>query len=232
MTDSLLLVALAVAVPALAVVGFLTAQARQKRLMEWARRIGWTYVGTDPSLLVRWQGTPFGQGRSRRVSELVAGRYGGRAATSFAYRYTTGNGKNQETHTFQVATLSLPAYLATVELTPDGIGAKLAKAFGGQDISFESEAFNQAWRVEARDAKFAHDVIHPRLMERLLRSDARGMSIRIEGTDILCWSPGSPDLDALAGKLGVLQAVIQSIPRYVWLAHGYDPPTPVTEPGV
>ena len=203
---------------------------RRKKLQEWARLNGWTWVGSDPSLVGRWRGEPFNVGHSRRADEVMTGRFGGRPALSFSYRYTTGSGKNQSTHTFHVVAVSLPAFLPTLELTPDGFGAKLAKTFGGQDIQFESEEFNRAWRVEAGVLKFAHDVVHPRLMERLMRADARGSCLRIEGTDLLSWSVGATRTETLAARLSLLCAVVDSIPRYVWLDHGYDPGLP-TSPG-
>jgi hypothetical protein len=199
---------------------------RHQAIARWAASTGWTLVGTDRSLVDRWRGAPFGVGHSKGVSELLVGRFGGYGARSFAYRYTTGSGKNQSTSTFHVLTVTLPAYLPTLELTPDGLGARLAKVVGGQDISFESTTFNDAWRVEAPMPKFAHDVLHPRLMERLLQPDARGLSIRIEGTDILCWSRGAPHLDDIAPRLQVLTAIADAVPRFVWLDHGYDPGTP------
>jgi hypothetical protein len=212
-----------VLVPLLIVLAVYLQHQRVKAIQAWAARTGWTYVGSDPSLVSRWRGQPFNAGHSRRVSEVVVGHFAGRQAVSFSYRYTTGSGKNSSTHTFHLVAVQLPAYLATLELTAEGVGAKLAKAFGGQDIQFESEDFNRAWRVEARDMKFAHDVVHPRLMERLLRADARGMSIRIEGSDILCWMSGTQNLNAIAGRLQVLCAVIDAVPRYVWQDHGHDP---------
>jgi hypothetical protein len=199
---------------------------RHQAVVAWAAAAGWTLVGTDRSLVDRWRGAPFRIGHAKSVSELLTGRFGGRDARSFAYRYTTGSGKNQSTSTFHVLTLALPAYLPTLELTHDGLGARIAKVVGGQDISFESTAFNDAWRVEAAIPKFAHDVIHPRLMERLLRPDALGMSIRIEGTDILCWTHGTPRLESIAARLQVLVAIVDAVPRFVWLDHGYDPGTP------
>ncbi|HWS58912.1 MAG TPA: hypothetical protein VN257_10255 [Actinotalea sp.] len=222
--DSPLFVVLAVLVPVLlAAVGVVQGRRRAAATRAWAAAIGWTYAGTDPSLVTRWRGRPFGLGDNRRASEVVTGRFGPRTATSFAYRYTSGSGKSRSTSVFHVVSLSLPAYLPTVELTPDGLGAMLARAFGGQDIAFESEAFNQEWRVAAPSAKAAHDLIHPRVMERLLRPDARGLSIRVEGTDILCWTTGAPDLSVVASRLGVLAAIVDAVPRYVWLDHGYDP---------
>lgn len=210
-------------VPAVLVVGWWVNRRRQAALRTWAAGVGWQVVGTDPALVHRWRGRPFGVGSSRRVTELVVGRFAGRPAASFCYRYTTGSGKNRSTTTHHVVTTALPAYLPTVELTPDGLGAKLAKAFGGQDLVFESEAFNRAWRVTAQDARFAHAVVHPRLMERLLAADAQGLSLRIEGADVLCWTQGAPRLEEIGRRLQVLAAVVEHVPRFVWLDHGHDP---------
>jgi hypothetical protein len=227
--DALGLLLVLLIVPAI-IVWTLWYQYRRIQLTRtWAATVGWTYVGSDPSLADRWRGQPFGIGHSRRVSEVVTGAFQGRPATSFAYRYTTGSGKSQSTHVFHVVTTALPAYLPTLELTPEGVGAKIAKAFGGDDIQFESDDFNRAWRVCASDERFAHDVVHPRLMERLLRGDIR-TNLRIEGTDILSWASGSPDLGAVAPRLQLMEAVVSAIPRYVWLDHGHDPGYGGTDP--
>ena len=211
------------AIPGTIAIGVWYQRHRTKLAQQWATHVGWSFVGTDPGLTSRWHGTPFGVGRSRRTSEVVTGGFQGRPAISFGYRYTTGSGKNQSTYTFHVVAIELPAYLPTLELTPDGLGAKIAKGLGGQDIQLESEAFNQAWRVESRMPKFAHDVLSPRLMHRLLEPDATGLSFRIEGTSILCWTVGSPRYEGIARRLQVMCAVADAIPRFVWLDHGYDP---------
>ena len=196
---------------------------RNQAVQAWARSIGWTYLGTDPSLPSRWRTRPFGIGDSRRTAELMTGVYQGRPATAFRYSYTTGSGKNKSTSVFHVVVVPLPAYLPNLELTPEGIGSRLAETFGGEDIQFESDEFNRAWRVECGMGKFAYDVITPRLMERLLRSDAAGLSIRIDGTDVLCWSTGEQSLEALAPRLELLAAVRDAVPGFVWRDSGYDP---------
>lgn len=215
-------------VPVVVVGGFWFQYRRTKRIKAWATASGWTYVGTDPTLVDRWRGEPFGIGHSRHASEVMVGRWGGRPAISFVYSYRTGSGKNETTYTFHVLALPLPAFLPTLELTPEDLGTRLARAFGGQDIQFESDDFNRAWRVECRDLKFAHDIVHPRLMERLLRPDARGAHLRVGGTDIVTWATGSTSTDRIAPRLSLMTAVVESVPRYVWQDHGYDPgPEPV-----
>lgn len=224
--DGLAIVLMLLAVPLIAAAGFWHHARRQKALATWAAQVGWTYLGTDPSLVDRWRGAPFGMGHSRRVSELAVGPFGSYRAMSFAYRYTTGSGKNRTTHVFHVATLAMPAWLPGVELTPQGLGARILTALGRQDLEFESEDFNQRWRVEARDPRFAHAVLHPRMLERLVRPDAVGLSLRLAGSDVVCWSPGLPDMATMARRLGVMRAIVDGIPRHVWLDHGdYDPDT-------
>jgi len=216
-------------VPALGVVAFILQRRRVRTLAAWAALNGWEYRASAPQLTECWQGRPFGVGTSRRATEVLSGTWQGRPATSFLYRYTEKSGDNRQTHSFHVLTLTLPAFLPTLELTPEGLGTRLAKVIGGQDLQFESEDFNQAWRVTSRMPRFASDVVHPRLMERLLRPGSR-TNLRIEGTEILTWSAGTTDLDLIAPRLGLLDAVVRSIPRFVWLEHGYDPspPTPLT----
>ena len=205
-----------------AVASIVWQQKRTKAAQAWAASVGWQFLGTDPSLANRWQGTPFRIGHARRVSMLMVGRFSGRPAMSFQYTYNTGSGKNETTHTYHVISVALPAYLPYLQLTPEGLGDRIAKTLGGQDLQFESEDFNKAWRVQAGQVKFAHDVLHPRLMERLLRPDAR-TNVRIEGTDILCWSPGASKLEVIGPRLQVLTAVVDAVPRYVGLDHGFDP---------
>lgn len=205
------------------VISVLYQRHREKLARTWAASAGWTFVGVDRSLGSRWAGQPFGVGRARTAKEVLRGTFAERPATSFTYEYTTGAGKSQRTVAHHVVALALPAPLPAVELTHDGVGAGLAKAFGGQDIQFESAAFNERWRVEAADVKSAHDIVHPRLMERLLEPDALGMNLRIEGAHLLCWAGGAQDFDQIARYLTVMTAVVEHVPRFVWLDHGYDP---------
>jgi hypothetical protein len=204
-------------------VGFWLQKKRHERFFAWAVSNGWTYARTEKSLVDLSRGQPFQVGSARRATEVLRGTFEGRPALSFTYEWTTGTGKSRTTHRAHVVGLALPTNLPTVEVTPEGLGARLAKMVGAQDIRFESEAFNQAYRVSAPDLRTAHAILHPRLLERLLRPDALGNAWRIDGTWILSWSYGTTDLARLAARLGLLAAVVSSIPRHVWQDHGYDP---------
>jgi hypothetical protein len=220
--NGVLLATVALGVVILAVLAYMMQKKRQEAFQQWALRNRWTYEGSDPSLVHLSDAQPFGQGRDKRATEVLRGAFDGHQAVSFTYSWTTGDEKDTTNHTAHVVALALPAYLPTVEVTRDGFGAKLDKLFGGQDIQFESEAFNKEFRVTASDAQVGHAIVHPRLMERLLR-DGAVTPWRIEGTSIISWEPGSSALETLATRLGLLSAIVRSIPRHVWLDHGHDP---------
>ncbi len=198
---------------------------RRTAEQRWAAERGWQVRG-DQGLAERMLGV-FGLGLRCTVSHLVAGTYAGRPAMTFEYR-EEGRDATVRAH---VVAVSLPVPLPALRLSPQALTDDLAGALGGQDIAFESADFNAAWRVRAGDAKYAHDVLHPRLMERLLAGDAQDVSIWVTGTEVLAWVPGDVDLAAVDGRLAVLTAFVDAIPRFVWLDHGYDPgPGAATSP--
>jgi len=201
---------------------------RQEAIAAWAAAAGWTFVGQDDSLAFRWAGSPFGPADEREAVEVLRGAYAGADAVSFTYRSTKvsrdSDGKTQRsTTTHHVIALTLTTALPTVEVTPEGLGAKLAKIVGAQDIQFESDEFNRAYRVAGGEPQTVHAVIHPRLMERLLEPGTRGTAWRIEGNTILSWRSGSTDIDRITGTLALLATIRDAVPRHVWLDHGYDP---------
>jgi hypothetical protein len=203
------------------VIAFFVERKRKERLAAFAAAIGWTYQHRAPQLVGRWRGQPFNVGSSRQASHLLAGTFRGRPAAAFQYQYSTGSGKNRSTTTLTVTMLSLPAALPDLEITNEGVGAKIAKAFGGQDIQFESEEFNRRWRVEGAVRKTVHDIVHPRFMDMLNAGPAD--PVRFEGTDLWTWHYGALQTDPMFTRLERLAAIADSVPRHVWQDYGYDP---------
>ncbi|NCT90343.1 DUF3137 domain-containing protein [Cellulomonas sp. APG4] len=222
--EAVLVVFLLVVAPGVALLAWQAERRQVRRARAFAREVGWEYVGSDPTLVGRWRVHPFGRGRWPSTHEVIRGTFLGRTATSFAYRFTTGGGKQRRTHSFHVVAVDLPAALPTLQLSPDvAVLTAVDTALGGQDIQFESEEFNRRWKVEAVAERFAHDVLHPRLMQRLLEPDAEGLFLRIEGDAVLVCTLGIPRYDELTRRLHVLTAIADAVPRYVWLDHGHDP---------
>jgi hypothetical protein len=227
MTDSmgLLIVAGLVVVAAALVIGFVVRDRRRQRTRAFAEARGWTYSDREKHLEKRWHGAPFGTGGSRRATEVIAGDFHGRPATSFRYQYTVSSGENQSTtYHFHVAALALPVPLPGLRLSPEGFRSSVAKAFGGQDVQFESHAFNEEWRVQADPPqRWAHDIVHPRMMDRLMQPDARGQTIVLQGSDVFVWTSGSRDLATVDPQLELLRGVVDHVPDYVWRDAGHEP---------
>lgn len=92
----------------------------------------------------------------------------------FHYRVTSGAGKNRRTHShhFSYLIIDLPyASLPDLRIRGEGVFDALAKAFGFDDIDFESAEFSKRFHVKSSDKKFAYDVIHPAMMEFLLATE-------------------------------------------------------------
>ncbi|WP_420112140.1 hypothetical protein [Pseudactinotalea sp.] len=189
----------------------------------FAAERGWTYTPRVPGLTSRWRSDPFNNGHSRRATNVLTGDFHGCHVVSMDYQYTTGSGKNSTTHRYHVVALSLPVPLPWLQLTPEGFGAGVAKFFGGQDIQFESKAFNDAWRVRGPEGQYAFDFIHPRMMDRLMEPDALGRQITVEGTDIFLAASGKQVLQAVDYYVNLLYGIEQLIPRHLWLKVGHDP---------
>lgn len=206
------------------VVGHRQAKRRQAETRAFAQSRGWAYHDQVNGLVNRWQGSPFGRGGGRRATEVLTGDFHGMQAISFRYQYTVSNGKSSSTYQFHIAALHLPVALPWLRLTSENVGTSVARFFGGQDVQFESQAFNEAWRVEASPPpQYAYDFIHPRMMERLLAPDARGQAINVQGADIYVWTTGQRRLEMVDPQLNLLYGVVDLIPRHLWQKAGHDP---------
>ncbi len=195
-------------------------QGRHQRAMtQFADHVdGWEFAYATPAYGRRLRAYPFGVGNEQRDLDVIHGPFNGFSCASFTHQYEEGT-KDDELKTprsWQIDIVHLPYPLATIDILPDDILAKFAKVLRGQDIDFESSAFNAAWRVKAGDTKYAHDIVHPRMMERLLQPDARGMAIRIEGATVYAWAVDRHGPEHLARRLGVLTAIARLIPEFVY----------------
>ncbi len=189
---------------------------------DFAARFGWSYMSAGGEWSRKLLRYPFGIGSRRRDTAILRGEFAGMPCATFVHEFEfRAEGYENVPQVFQVTTVQLPFPLSSVDIVPEDAWARTAKFLGGQDIEFESEEFNRNWRVKSGNAKFAHDVIHPRMMERLNRFDSLGLAIRIEGDTVLCWQAGRQPVDNLAKRLSVLCGVARLIPEFVYNEYIY-----------
>jgi len=184
----------------LAYAGYRWTEARKGELAAVAQRMGLNF---DPSKRRTFHNhfghDLFGRGHSRVAFNTITGvrRLAGHDVPVVMgdYRYVTGHGKHRKVHRLSYAIFRIP-WLGTPKLVvrKEHMGDRLVGALGFDDIDFESEAFSRAFFVKSPDKRFAYDVIHPRMMEYLMR--VRPPNLEIVGDACLLregWGYWSPD---------------------------------------
>ncbi len=81
----------------------------------------------------------FGHGGGRKITNLILGETEEVKIALFDYQFTTGSGKQKQTHRQTVASLQSPSLQCPhFTMRPEGMFDKIGGAFGMQDIDFES----------------------------------------------------------------------------------------------
>lgn len=180
-----------------------------------AGHVGWEFRDFTSDYRYRFRSYPFDQGTDREDIHLVRGTFHGRPCASFTHRYNAGDDDTMSTLSFEITLVELPVALPTVDIVPEDTMARLTKLLGGADIDFESAQFNRHWRVKSDDARYAHALLHPRMLHRLNREDARGSAIRFEERAVMMWSANRSGAGDLTRRLGVLTALAAMVPPHL-----------------
>ncbi len=154
----------------------------------------------------------FSHGHSKKVSNVMSGRAGGREVKLFDYRYTTGSGKNSHTWHQTVALYpqageGLPQFL----LAPENVFHKIGAVFGYQDIDFDSSPeFSSHYLLRGPDemairSVFSVDALHLFALQQGWHVECAGGSVGVYRANRRC-KPEEvrPFLDETQGVLRVL----------------------------
>lgn len=149
-----------VAVVVAAVVGGIavartSAAKRREALAAEAERMRFSFSPDDEEWL-RKELAPFhlfSQGHNRRIANVLRGTASNLQIAVFDYRYTTGAGQHQSTHSqsvllFESPSVEFPAF----SLRPEHIFHRIGAVFGYQDIDFdEFPEFSKHYLLQAED---------------------------------------------------------------------------------
>ncbi len=138
---------------------------RTESLRHLAETTGLAFQPTPDVSAVRALGDVqlFGRGHSKQVRNLMTGRLDDQQVALFDYRYTTGSGKHQHTHSQTVvllprAKMSLP----DLQLAPENALVRIAEVFGYQDIDLESSPeFSRRYIVRGADEAAIRAALYP-----------------------------------------------------------------------
>jgi len=137
--------------------------------------------------------------------------------------FSMGNEDSSITADRAIIMMRLPAELPAFSLTYEGIGDKVQRFFGGQDIELESDDFNRLFRVQSPSEAFAYGVLHPLMMEWLMGPGSSLVPFSINGPDVFYWREGSPYYESLDGLLADMSDFIDKIPQGVYEQYGTTP---------
>lgn len=187
----------------------------RENLKAFANLHGWEYLEWTSEYRSRFRSFPFNQGTYRQDLDVLRGTFHGRQCVSYTRQFDLGSDDTNAVMSYNITIVELPVALPTVDIVPEGAFDRLAKRLGGRDIDFESAEFNRSWRVKSHDARYAHALLHPRMLHRLNSDDARGNAIRFEERAVMMWTAERQGTDTLARRLGVLTALAKLVPPHL-----------------
>lgn len=188
------------------------AQRMKKLWTNWTKARNWQFVEKWPEMVRAFRGGPFNRGSSRKASLGYAGRFDGMHIQGFAYQYTTGSGKNRTTHNYHVDVLRLDGRFPGFQLSRENWASRTFTS----DLKFENAQFNKEWNVRSDSARFAHDIIHPRMMHWLMSNEIPQFAdLWIENGCLLVSTSGSRRPEHVDLYLRFLTRFISHLPNFV-----------------
>ena len=178
----------------------------------WAAARGWGYTRDWPQMATSHSGGPFNKGGGRRADRGFWGTFDKVPMFGFRYRYTVSSGKSSQTFPFLIAGIQFPG-----GFFPDMSVARESNYLFGRhnDLQFENQQFNDAWRVKSTSARFAHDVLHPRAMEFLMRQPCRFDQLWFSRDVLFVCISGDPHPEAADGLMRLLSDFIDLLPSHL-----------------
>ena len=193
---------------------------RREELEAVARRLGLDFdPRVDRTIHRAFGHSIFKSGRSRKATNNFSGTMTIRGypveVRMADYQYETGGGKSHQTHRLSFACFLLP-FIGTPDLLirKEGLGDKVLGGLGFDDIDFESEEFSRRFWVTSSDKRYAYDVVHPGMMDFLLR----GPTPRAEIVGDVCLvleGSGRWDPDTFEGAAGWFGEFLQRWPPHL-----------------
>lgn len=218
------LFAIGVALVLAVLVGSYVAQRRRREGMAaFASRYGFTYTPDGPPGLLAYGFPLFHKGDGRGAENGVIGTWKDMPFTAADYWYYTestdskGN-RSRNYSRFSVAVIEIDAWLPDIDIHRENVLTLLGDKLGLKDIEFESEEFNRAFQVKAKDRKFAFELVDARMMQWLLSCDPR-FGFEVHGKAVLGYSRRLKP-DEMLPLIATLKEFKERVPRLVWTNYG------------
>lgn len=196
------------------------AKKRREAMQKWSRSRGLRYnASKDYDMDSRFERfSCLQQGDDRYAYNIVRGDWEGRRFRGFDYHYSTTStdSKGRRTthhHHFSAVIIECDVPMKQLSIRREGLFDKLAGFFGWDDIDFESAAFSDEFKVNAKDRRWAYDVLHARTMEFLLQ--APRFSLEFSRNHAIAWRNSRFDIEEYESAVEVVVGILDRLPDYV-----------------
>lgn len=138
----------------------------------------------------------------------------GTSDSVFDYTYTTGSGKNQTTHRRTCALVALRFAAPHTKIATENFLTSLGQRLGIRDIETESVRFNDIYRINSDDERFAITLLDSHAIGWLLQHVPNGpgsVTFELWGSWLLCVT-SRMDTDAQFGFLDWARSVPSELP--------------------
>jgi len=219
-----------VGIVTLAVLGVVHAQKRaaerRQGIAGFAQHKEWEFRPSDPGLVDRFHGAPFGRGHGRSATNVLLGRHDGRPFVAFDYHYTTSSGSGSDSsshhHVCSVVALNLGVPTPGLSVAPTGAFGRLVNAVTGRDVPIGDPAFDHAFTVTSPAPEFARDVLHPGILE-VVRFHP-DLAWRFDHDSLVVLRAGEHSTPEVEAKLHFMDAILDRLPPHVLDRLGGEPP--------
>ncbi|WP_183093000.1 hypothetical protein [Nocardioides stalactiti] len=212
--------------------GVSTARARKRAAERMTAMSGyavqreWGFVPSDPTLVGRFAGPPFGRGQGQAANNVFRGRHEGREFLAFDHEFTTtsGSGKSRSTkhHFYSVVVLTLGLPTPGLSVVPTTTFGWLVNAVTGRDVEVGDLLFDQTFTVSSPSADFARDLLGPDVVQVALHHPE--LAWRFEGGAMLVIREGQHSPQEVEAKLHFMDAVLDRVPEHVRARLLQEPP--------
>ena len=204
------------------VVMILVAQRQRKQrrhaVARFAAKSGMQYSQEDPFDLLSYGFPLLSSGDGQGCENVMSGQWQGLPVKEADFWYYTivhdDQGSHRQYSYYSIVIADLNASVPYVSIQKESLFTRLADHLGFHDIDFESEEFNQKFRVKAPDREFAFKLIDARMMQWLLASGTE-FAFDVQDSYLMVSCHRLP-VASLAGLLGAAKGFTDNIPHLVW----------------
>ncbi|QEG20832.1 hypothetical protein [Mariniblastus fucicola] len=164
---------------------------RTENLAAIAQELGLEFTAEgSPDLQEKLSVFPmFNKGRSRKMKNVMTAETESTGLAIFEYQYTTGSGKQSQTHRFTMAAMQTELALPHFTVRPEGFLDRIGSAMGFQDIDFENHPeFSNAFVLKGHNEVAIRQFFDQHMLD--LFANNRGVYVDANGGLLTFRKPG------------------------------------------